>query len=101
MNIEQQRASFEAWLKFSPLYMEDGEYVLSNVQLRFEAYQAALESPEVQAWKKDAERYQKLRAMATQQANTIGPIFRIDVQRTPQTLFDFDAAVEAAMEKQK
>ena len=34
--------------------------------------------------------------VATQQADYLGPIFRIDVRRTPQTLFNFDAAVDHA-----
>ena len=61
MNQEPQRAAFEAWCKERfgqiPLWVEeDGEYLLSSVQLRFEAYQAAVASPEVQALRKDAER---------------------------------------------
>ena len=57
---------------------------------------AVLQSPEVQALRKDAERYRYLSSMATQQADTIGPIFRIDVRRTPKTLFNFDAAIDHA-----
>lgn len=62
--------------------------------------QAVLQSEQVQAWKKDAERYRKLSAMATQQADSLGPIFRIDVRRSAPYLFNFDAAIDAAMEKQ-
>lgn len=47
--------------------------------------------------REDAERYRCLSSMATQQADYLGPIFRIDVRRTtPQTLFNFDAAVDHA-----
>lgn len=62
--------------------------------------QAVLKSPEIQALRKDAERYRKLSAMATQQADSLGPIFRIDVRRSAPYLFNFDAAIDAAMEKQ-
>lgn len=48
------------------------------------------------ALREDAERYRCLSSMATQQADYLGPIFRIDVRRTPQTLFNFDAAVDHA-----
>lgn len=62
--------------------------------------QAVLQSPEIQELKKDAERYRCLSSMATQQADSLGPIFRIDVRRSAPYLFNFDAAVDAAMEKQ-
>lgn len=61
--------------------------------------QAVLQSKQVQAWKRDAERYRKLSAMATQQADSLGPIFRIDVRRSAPHLFNFDAAIDAAMEQ--
>ena len=51
---------------------------------------------EIEALREDAERYRCLSSMATQQADYLGPIFRIDVRRTPQTLFNFDAAVDHA-----
>lgn len=55
--------------------------------------------------REDAERYRCLSSMATQQADYLGPIFRIDVRRTtPQTLFNFDAAVDharAALEQEE
>lgn len=44
----------------------------------------------------DAQRYRKLRAMATQQADSLGPIFRIDVRRSAPYLFNFDAAIDHA-----
>lgn len=46
---------------------------------------------------KDAARYRCLSAMATQQADYLGPIFRIDVRRSEPYLFNFDAAVDAAI----
>lgn len=49
--------------------------------------------------RKDAERYRCLSAMATQQADYLGPIFRIDVRRSEPYLFNFDAAVDAAMQR--
>jgi hypothetical protein len=47
---------------------------------------------------RDAARYRWLRAMATQQADSLGPIFRIDVRRSAPYLFNFGAAVDAAMQ---
>lgn len=47
---------------------------------------------------KDAARYRCLSAMATQQADSLGPIFRIDVRRSEPCLFNFDAAVDAALQ---
>lgn len=50
--------------------------------------------------REDAARYRWLRAMATQQADSLGPIFRIDVRRSAPYLFNFDAAIDAAMRKE-
>lgn len=47
--------------------------------------------------RKDAERYRWLAAKATQQADSIGPIFRIDVRRKNDgTPFSLGAAIDAA-----
>ena len=51
----------------------------------------------LEAAREDAERYRWLRAMATQQADSLGPIFRIDVRRSAPYLFNFDAAIDAAL----
>ena len=69
MNIDQQKASFEAWYmqhnKLVPTCpaewvfttsMDSGEYADKNVQIAYEAWQAALESPEVEALRKDSQR---------------------------------------------
>lgn len=49
--------------------------------------------------RKDAERYRWLAAKATQQADSIGPIFRIDVRRKNDgTPFSLGAAIDAAMQ---
>jgi len=53
----------------------------------------------LEAERKDAERYRWLSAMATQQADYLGPIFRIDVRRSEPHLFNFDAAVDAAIDQ--
>lgn len=53
----------------------------------------------IEAAQKDAARYRCLSAMATQQADYLGPIFRIDVRRSEPYLFNFDAAVDAAMQQ--
>ena len=50
---------------------------------------------------KDAARYRCLSAMATQQADSLGPIFRIDVRRSEPYLFNFDAAVDAVLKAQE
>ena len=97
MNTEQERAAFEAWAQNSfELHRHSaGEYSSNFTQTAWAAWQAgraALQSQD----RKDALRYRYLSSMATQQADTLGPIFRIDVRRTPQTLFNFDAAVDHA-----
>jgi len=45
---KDRRASFEAWLRFSPLRMEDGEYADPDICEDWRVWQAALESQEVQ-----------------------------------------------------
>lgn len=99
MNSEQERAAFEAWANGRcelHLVNPAGRYSSAITQFAWEAYQAgraALQSQD----REDAERYRYLSSMATQQADALGPIFRIDVRRTtPQTLFNFDAAVDHA-----
>ncbi len=54
----------------------------------------------VAAERKDAERYRWLSNQATQQADAIGPIFRMDVRRRSNdaTLFSLSAAIDAAMQ---
>lgn len=47
---------------------------------------------------RDAARYRWLAEQATQQADAQGPIFRIDVRRTEQTLFNLGCAIDRAME---
>ena len=62
MNIKQQQAAFEAWYQHHhgdrDAYVLDasGEYADKQVQGAFNVWQAALQSPEVQALRKDAER---------------------------------------------
>lgn len=55
---------------------------------------------ECEKLRRDAERYRCLSSMATQQADYLGPIFRIDVRRSEPYLFNFDAAIDAAMSKE-
>src|SRR5690606_20567944 len=96
MNTEQERAEFEAFASNHGLCVtEDGDLYRSHVVAwMWKAWQAraALQSQD----QVDAERYRYLSSMATQQTDTLGPIFRIDVRRTPQTLFNFGAAVDHA-----
>lgn len=96
---DQQRAAFDVWAS------KQGRYGTADCPVDYsrgvtrdaeKVWQAALASPEVQALHKDAERYRKLREMATQQADSLGPIFRIDVRRSAPYLFNFDAAIDHA-----
>lgn len=51
------------------------------------------------ALRRDAERYRRLAARATQQADSIGSIFRIDVRRKKDgTPFSVGAAIDVAMQ---
>ena len=51
----------------------------------------------LEAAKAEILRYRWLRDNATQQADSLGPIFRIDVRRTSNnTLFNIDAAIDKA-----
>jgi len=84
---EKTAVAFAAWR--AALEAARGDY--EALQAERDALQA-----ECEKLRKDAERYRYLSSMATQQADTLGPIFRIDVRRTPQTLFNFDAAVDHA-----
>lgn len=77
--------------------MAEVEWLCAEVdELRAEV--AALQA-ENERLRKDAGRYRWLRAMATQQADSLGPIFRIDVRRSAPYLFNFDAAIDAAMQR--
>lgn len=72
MNIEQQRASFEAWLGFSPMKMDDGNYADPDVCVDWQVWQAALQSPEVQALRKDAERLDWIQEQAKESRSGVG-----------------------------
>lgn len=91
-------------------YDQMRSYARANVSRATARLQAEVEAlrAEVAEWKrvaearadklaKDAARYRCLSAMATQQADSLGPIFRIDVRRSESCLFDFDAAVDAIL----
>lgn len=102
---DQQQTAFYAWYRRkydSELYC----------QARREAWQAALASPEVQALREDAERYRWLRNESwagynqskrkPQVAETI--VFVQDGAGNVKTILAedaLDAAIDAAMEKQK
>ena len=70
----------------------DGYIAADDIPAICATIEAALQSQD----REDALRYRYLSSMATQQADTLGPIFRIDVRRTPKALFNFDAAVDQA-----
>ena len=81
---------------------DDPEHKCVFVDMRPAEFQALLReaADALEAARKDAARYRCLSAMATQQADYLGPIFRIDVRRSEPYLFNFDAAVDAAMRKE-
>lgn len=69
MNIERERAAFEWWASDEGKNLRAKErvgecYKLAQIQSYWMAWKAraALQLPEVQAWKRDAERYRWLRA---------------------------------------
>lgn len=104
MNKDQQRSAFEAWLK---TYKSIG---VAYYDMAYDAWQAALASPEVQAWKKDAKRYRWLRDTAQLfshfggEGNSGWCVMRRDSAITRVFTYngqELDAAIDAAMEKQK
>lgn len=104
MNIEQQRADFEAWAKdgFHLQRGLNGDYRATITQIAWacwqEAYQAAMQSSEAQTPGKDAARYRFLRDIAKLEPHDIFNAWWLSDNRYPQTL---DAAIDAAMDKQK
>lgn len=54
---------------------------------------------EVVSLRANAERWGSAKAAATQQADALGAIFRIDIRRTQATLYDIDAAIDAERSK--
>lgn len=103
MNIDQQRAAFEAWAEVgAELHkMLGGEYSSSTTRFAWEAWQAALASPEVQALRKDAERYRWLREQHEKPVGwlTICEAGTWDLK--PWSGDDPDTTIDAAMEEQK
>lgn len=108
--MNKQRAEFEAWCqeRFGqvPLWdYENDQYLLSSARLRFEAYQAALASPEAKALRKDAKRYRFLATHCQSMPKNWGGSWLIVVDgpcpASHDSEDDFDAAIDAAMEKQK
>lgn len=56
---------------------------------------------EIERLRADAERYRWLRDNAYQCADTVGPLFRIDVRRTEKTLFNFGLAIDVARKEER
>jgi len=101
MSSSSQQAAFEAWLSRHCDYDDLNKF---EIELANEAWQAALESPDAQALRKDAERYLWLRAhwtrlRTTYHDNTLR--FTIADAFCDLAEPDIDAAIDAAMEKQK
>lgn len=69
MNIDQQRDSFEAWIK---THCDYDDLDRSEMMLAFDAWQAALASPQVQALRKDAERLDWTQEQAKQSRSGVG-----------------------------
>lgn len=91
---DQQRAAFEAWLSVKPCGAAH--------DFAWEAWQAAIASPEVQALREDAELYRFLR----EQKDGDGPaaaVRCIDGPYFNRAIYGerLDATIRAAMEKQK
>ena len=101
MNTEQERAAFEWWASDegeNPQAVERvGEcYKLAQIQSYWMAWQAgraALQSPEVQAWKRDAERLDWL----ADPNNSIGNV-QLPTKCVTENLHCLRAAIDAAME---
>ena len=107
MNSKQQ-AEFEAWAKGRGMTLHkaspcDGSppYYLDTASIAARgSYQAALESPEVQALRNDAERYRKL--VADWFDHVHGREFGLINDMPPEAYeskADVDAAIDAAREK--
>lgn len=123
MNIEQQRAAFEAWFlannpswEITPEEKRSGQYIFERANIQVEAYLAALASPEVQALRKDAERLEALIALCgyvEDGSDSVVRIFQDDATREwvvriggPMDGAIFHgpsprAAIDAAMEERK
>ena len=105
MNQDKQRAAFEAWTGYSEeaLSRDAGDgYCIKGVDNEWRAWQAALASPEVQALRKDAERYRKL--VADWFDHVHGREFELMNDMPPesyQSKADIDEEIDKTMEKQK
>jgi hypothetical protein len=116
---KDQKAAFEAWY-MSDMFLcapvdtivfatdDNGYYLDSRIQAAWRGYRAALESQEVRALRKDAERYRHIRDSLGFNLDGAEGIVRFHVSQKTEpgvaTYFygDYlDFAIDAAMEKQK
>lgn len=106
---DQQRTDFEQTAKiygFTDFQLCEGAYCkgaeLNNFYIGYQAGRASFSSPEVEALRKDAERYRKL--VADWLDNVHGREFGL-INDMPSEAYeskaDVDAAIDATMEKQK
>lgn len=110
MNIDQQRAAFEAWVAQFDTYSDEYQDMGAD-QYFIAGYQAALASPEVRALRKDAERWDLFRAHwktanirndpKTGNFKSATVTLSPDRGRFQAPLDDMADTILAAMEKQK
>ena len=99
MTPEQELDAFEAWLKKDYNYDDLNSFEINMARY---PWQAALAAPEVQALRKDAERYRKL--VADWFDHVHGREFELMNDMPPesyQSKADIDEEIDKTMEKQK
>ena len=112
--MPEQRNAFEVWISQEPrgystvMVSDKSAYSYNTVQVAWESWKEALQSPEVQALRKDAERLDFLISEECQiQSLSLsnGVRYRLywpDIDEAQCELYtDPRAAIDAAMEKQK
>lgn len=83
------------------LSTQDNKLIAEMTQQAIEAENAIVElRSKLEAAEQDAAKYEFLSDCATQQSDSVGPIFRIDIRRNSEgALFNFNLAVIAAMKE--
>lgn len=96
MNIEQLRAEFEVWRRKHYDYEDLTAFEIKFAFAAFQAGRAALQSPEVQAWKRDAELYRWVKNNIKEGYEFDGGYYISDEDTS-----NWDRTIRAAMEQQK
>lgn len=96
MNIEKEREAFEQWVSGFGLNVStaDGLYRSHVMAWMWNAWKAALQSSEVQAWKRDAERMDWL----ADPKNSIGNV-QLPIDCVKNNLHSLRGAIDEAKEK--